>query len=105
MRGLNMGGNGVQMFSPGGMGGGVDLNSLLSGLGGGGGMGGMGGFGNSGKSRMTEDQMRGMARAMASTPKGADASPSRGGGCDATPATEAEAASGSCPATFGPTAT
>jgi len=106
LSGFNMGGNGVQMFSPGGMGGGADLSSLLSGLQGGGGMGGMGGLGDSGKSRMTEEQMRGMARAMAQAPKGADsdASPSRGGGYVATPAPEAKAASGSGPTTFAPSA-
>merc|ERR1711972_908444 len=63
MRGLNMGGNNIQMFSPG-----DDLNGFLNGLkGGGGGFGGGSGFGG-GKSRMTEDQMRAMARAMAQNP-------------------------------------
>lgn len=67
LKGLNMGGKGgpnIQMFNPGA---GGDLSGLLGGLGGGGG--GMGGFGGgSGKARMTEEQMRGMARAMASNP-------------------------------------
>jgi len=57
MKGLNMQGNNIQMFNPGG-----DLNGLLNGLGGGGA--GFGGFGGGGKARMTEDQMRAMARAM-----------------------------------------
>jgi len=110
LKGLNMGGNGVQMFSPGGMGGGADLSSLLAGLQGGGGMGGMGGgmggFGDTGKSRMTEDQMRGMARAMAQNPNlaASDAGPSRGGGDDATPAPESKPASGSGPTAFAPPA-
>jgi len=72
MKGLNMGGgNGVQMFTPGA---GGDLSGLMAGLNGGGGGGGfggmpgMGGFGGNGKSRMTEDQMRGMAKAMAAAP-------------------------------------
>lgn len=55
------GGN-VQMFGPGG----GDINGLLAGLAGGGGFGGAGGYGGGGyaKARMTEEQMRGMARAM-----------------------------------------
>merc|ERR1712151_1459410 len=58
---LNMGGHNVQMFNPGAGGFGAgDLSGLLGGLGGGG--------GGSGKSRMTEEQMRGMARAMAQAP-------------------------------------
>jgi len=62
MRGLNMQGNNIQMFNPGA---GGDLSGLLSSLGGGGG----GSFGGgSGKSRMTEEQMRGMARAMGQAP-------------------------------------
>merc|ERR1712194_664092 len=78
LRGLNMGGNGIpgmpgmQMFSPDGAGGfgGGDLSGLLSGLGGGGGGGGgvFGGGGGNGKARMTEDQMRSMARAMKENP-------------------------------------
>lgn len=58
MRGLNLQGHNLQCFSPGQLQG-ADLSSLLSG--GGGGFGG----GNAGKAAMTEEQMRGMARAMA----------------------------------------
>ena len=70
------------MFSPG-----DDLNGLLNGLKGGGGSGGYGGFGGggfggSGKARMTEEQMRGMARAMgqnsSSTPTAANSSGTSG---------------------------
>eukprot|EP00928_Gymnodinium_smaydae_P024349 TRINITY_DN19722_c0_g1_i1.p1 TRINITY_DN19722_c0_g1~~TRINITY_DN19722_c0_g1_i1.p1 ORF type:complete len:418 (+),score=109.73 TRINITY_DN19722_c0_g1_i1:52-1305(+) len=59
MKGLNMQGQNIQMFN------GSDLSGLLGGLGGGGG-GGYNAFGGGGggKSRMTEEQMRGMARAM-----------------------------------------
>merc|ERR1712194_379078 len=73
LRGLNMGGNGIpgmpgmQMFSPDGAGGfgGGDLSGLLSGL--------CGGGGGNGKARMTEDQMRSMARAMKENPAAAPA--------------------------------
>lgn len=75
MQNLNMGGQNFQMFNGGG---GGDISQLLAGLGGGGGggyggMGGMGGLGGSGKSRMTEEQMRGTARAMAQAPPASSA--------------------------------
>jgi len=73
MKGLNMGGNNIQMFNPGS---GGDMSGFLNGLKGGGGgfpgMGGMGGFGGGGgKAAMTEEQMRGMSRAMAQNPANA----------------------------------
>lgn len=108
MRGLNMqGGNGmpgmpgVQMFSPGGGGfggGGGDLSGLLSGLGGmGGGGGGMFGGGGNGKARMTDDQMRAMARAMSTNPENADT------GAGYTPAAPAAAAPVAAAASAEPT--
>lgn len=71
MKGLNMGGQNIQMFGPG-----DDLSGLLGG--GGGGRGGLPGFGGGGgKSAMTEEQMRGMARAMGQAPA-AGSSPAAG---------------------------
>jgi len=86
MRGLNMQGNNIQMFN------GSDLSGLLGGLGGKGGGGYGGGFGGgSGMSAMTEEQMRGMARAMASNPS-----------AQSTPAANADAGSSSGPTAFAP---
>jgi tetratricopeptide (TPR) repeat protein len=90
MKGLNMQGNNIQMFNPG-----DDFSGLLNGLkGGGGGFPGMGGFGGSGKARMTEEQMRGMAKAMS------QASPSStGAGYTSAPA---ETAKPEGPSSFAP---
>lgn len=99
MKGLNMGGmggNGIQMFSPG-----SDLSGLLGGLngGGGGGFPGMGGMGGGGKARMTEEQMRGMARAM-SQASGAGYTPAASPAAAAAP--PAAAAQPTGPASFAP---
>jgi len=90
MKGLDMQGNNIQMFNPG-----DDFSGLLNSLkGGGGGFPGMGVFGGSGKARMTEEQMRGMARAMS------QASPSStGAGYTSAPA---ETAKPEGPSSFAP---